>query len=121
MASMRLKSQDDLKNGKKNKAEITCEADTRQMAFTDVNVNLSGKAADQMNAALGVAKVAATTSGSWNEEQELALVKAMKQYGKDVEDRWLSVSEVVPGKTKAQCFLRFKELRETFRAEKGTK
>jgi Myb-like DNA-binding domain len=54
----------------------------------------------------------------WSEEQELALVRAMKQYGKEVEDRWEKISTVVPGKTKAQCFRRFKELRDTFRSAK---
>ena len=33
--------------------------------------------------------------------------------------RWDRVSEVVPGKSKAQCFKRFKEMREAFRAKKG--
>ncbi|KAK9818427.1 hypothetical protein WJX72_012515 [[Myrmecia] bisecta] len=55
----------------------------------------------------------------WSEEQELALVKAMKQFGKDVEDRWERVAEVVSGKNKAQCFRRFKQLRETFRAKQA--
>jgi len=58
-------------------------------------------------------------SGEWSEEQETALVKAMKQFGKELEDRWERVSAVVPGKTKLQCFKRFKELRELFRSKKG--
>ena len=29
------------------------------------------------------------------------------------------MAELVPGKTKAQCFKRFKELRDAFRARKG--
>ena len=33
--------------------------------------------------------------------------------------RWERVAEVVPRKNKAQCFLRFKELRDTFRAVKA--
>ena len=63
--------------------------------------------------------VVSATSGEWSEEQELALVKALKVFGRDVEDRWDRISEAVPGKSKAQCFRRFKELRETFRAKKS--
>ena len=33
--------------------------------------------------------------------------------------RWERVAELVPGKSKAQCFKRFKELRDAFRARKG--
>ena len=51
--------------------------------------------------------------------QELALVKALKAVGKEVEDRWGGVAALVPGKTKAQCFKRFKELKEGFKAKKG--
>lgn len=59
------------------------------------------------------------TSGTWTKEQELDLVKALKAVGKDVSDRWEKISERVSGKTKAECFKRFKELRETFRSSKG--
>lgn len=64
-------------------------------------------------------KVAVSSeTGAWTEEQELALVKALKAFPRDVDQRWDKICEVVPGKTKAQCFKRFKELRETFRANK---
>lgn len=64
-------------------------------------------------------QVVSADSGQWSEEQELALVKAMKQFGKELEDRWDRIATVVPGKTKAQCFKRFKELREVFKAKKS--
>lgn len=38
--------------------------------------------------------------------------------GKDVEDRWEAIAALVPGKTKAQCFRRFKELKESFKKKK---
>ena len=125
------------------------QADLRINAFTDVEVNLVGEAAQVLGMAApatpdptpdsgaaatpttptsngtpaaGDAKkpaAAAAESGEWNEEQESALVKAMKQFGKELSDRWDRVAEVVPGKNKAQCFKRFKELREHFRSKKG--
>ena len=39
--------------------------------------------------------------------------------GKDVEDRWGGVAELVPGKTKAQCFKRFKEMKDAHKAKKA--
>jgi DnaJ family protein C protein 2 len=56
--------------------------------------------------------VVSAESGEWTKAQELALVQAMKQCGKDLSDRWGAVADMVPGKTKAQCFKRFKELKE---------
>ena len=44
--------------------------------------------------------------------------KALKAVSKDVEDRWGQVAALVPGKTKAQCFKRFKELKEAHKAGK---
>ena len=55
----------------------------------------------------------------WSEEQELALVKALKVVSKAVEDRWGGVAELVPGKTKAQCFKRFKEMKDAHKAKKA--
>ena len=33
--------------------------------------------------------------------------------------RWDRVAELVPGKSKAQCFKRFKEMRDAHRSRKG--
>ncbi|KAJ9525225.1 hypothetical protein QJQ45_020759, partial [Haematococcus lacustris] len=64
--------------------------------------------------------VVSADSGAWSEAQELALVQAMKQFGKELgTERWEKVAELVPGKSKAQCFKRFKELRDAFRAKKA--
>lgn len=59
-------------------------------------------------------------SGTWTKDQELALVKAIKAVRKEEPDRWDRIAEQVSGKTKAECFKRFKELRESFRAQKET-
>lgn len=44
--------------------------------------------------------------------------QALKKFGKDDKERWEHVSQVVPGKSKAECMRRFKELRESFRSKK---
>ena len=45
-------------------------------------------------------------------------VKALKQHGKDLEDRWEWIAKSVPGQTKTSCFKRFKQLRQAVRANK---
>lgn len=47
-------------------------------------------------------------------------VKALKQHGKELEDRWERVAADVPCKTKGQCMKRFKALRSTFRAQQAS-
>ena len=46
--------------------------------------------------------------------------QALKKFGKDDKERWENVSQDVPGKNKAECMRRFKELRESFRSKKDT-
>ncbi|KAI5081324.1 hypothetical protein GOP47_0004507 [Adiantum capillus-veneris] len=55
----------------------------------------------------------------WSDVQEGALVKAMKAFPKDTPQRWDRIATAVPGKTKAQCFRKFAELRENFRSKKS--
>lgn len=64
-------------------------------------------------------KVVSADSGEWSEQQELALVQGLKQFGKELTDRWERIATVVEGKSKAQCFRRYKELREAFKANKA--
>eukprot|EP00873_Tetraselmis_striata_P025820 jgi/Tetstr1/446084/TSEL_033685.t1 len=65
------------------------------------------------------AEAAADEGSGWSEVQSLALVKALKVFGKELgQERWVRISEAVPGKSKTECFKRFKELREGFRAKK---
>jgi hypothetical protein len=45
--------------------------------------------------------------------------QALKKFGKEDPERWDHVAQAVPGKNKAACMCRFKELRETFRSKKG--
>jgi hypothetical protein len=49
-------------------------------------------------------------SGNWSQEQQLHLEKALKEYGKDAENRWDKIAAAVPGKTKEECIERFKSL-----------
>jgi DnaJ family protein C protein 2 len=79
----------------------------------------STQAAAPAAAAAAKPKKVVADSGEWSEEQELALVQALKQFGKELPDRWERISAVVPGKSKAACFKRFKELKEVFKAKKA--
>ena len=47
-------------------------------------------------------------------------VKALKEYSKELPDRWEQIAKVVPGQTKTSCFRRFKQLRQAVRAKKGS-
>lgn len=55
----------------------------------------------------------------WSDVQEGALVKALKAFPKDTPQRWDRIATAVPGKSKAQCFRKYTELRENFRSKKG--
>ncbi|CAL8462322.1 g1855 [Coccomyxa elongata] len=174
--------QDTFSVAKKRQANTTIASDATQRveAFTDVDVNLSGKAAavlggpaeaasptanghaapqangsgtprsasrrapapmpaaakealtenggsrPRLRPANGKASPAkpsdkkAGDSGAWSEAQELALVQALKKFGKDDKERWEHVAQEVPGQGKAECMRRFKELRESFRSKKDS-
>lgn len=119
---------------KKRQANLAnhAEADLRECAFTDVQVNLKGDAARQLEPSAAAAAAPATpvpaaaTNGSaaaaggeeWSEAQVVELVKALKVVTKDVDDRWKHVAELVPGKSKADCFKKFKAMKEAHRSGK---
>ena len=44
---------------------------------------------------------------------------AMKRIAKDAADRWGQISALVPGKTKAECYTRFVDLKKTYKKSKG--
>ncbi|KAG0566592.1 hypothetical protein M758_7G068900 [Ceratodon purpureus] len=66
----------------------------------------------------GAAANGAVEAEGWSEAQEVALVKAIKAFPKDTANRWERIASAVPGKSKAQCFKKFAELRENFRSTK---
>jgi len=104
-SSKRFEAQEKWKAPAKSRS-IDSDPTKAENSFTDVQINR------------GASTVTSNKSGEWTEQQELALVKALKVIGKEVADRWDKIAEEVEGKTKAECFLRFKELRESFRSKK---
>ncbi|KAG0583647.1 hypothetical protein KC19_3G151700 [Ceratodon purpureus] len=58
------------------------------------------------------------TKSDWTETEDKSLVSALKTFPKDTPKRWDKVAEAVPGRSKAQCFKRFSELRDSFRSSK---
>ncbi|KAK9842937.1 hypothetical protein WJX74_004641 [Apatococcus lobatus] len=140
-AGKHLKQGESFKEAKKRQANTTIHSDATQRheSFTDLAVDVpvangnSAKSSSQSQpTANGTAHPApsaepAATNGSkpsggqpWNEEQELALVKALKLYGKDTPQRWEQVAKSVPGKSKSQCQDRYKALRASFKEKKST-
>lgn len=59
----------------------------------------------------------ADTDG-WTKVQELSLVRAFKEFGKDTADRWERIASAVPGRSKVQCQRRMVELRTRLREAK---
>jgi len=90
--------------------QIASEPTKAKESFTDVQINRTAESQDGTQAN--------STEADWTKDQELALVKALKAIGKDAADRWGKIADQVPGKSKSECFKRFKELRESFRASK---
>lgn len=57
-------------------------------------------------------------TGVWTAVQERALLQAVKEFPKETPQRWDRVARAVPGRSKAECFRRFSELRDAFKAKK---
>ncbi|MCL7036278.1 hypothetical protein MKW94_006213 [Papaver nudicaule] len=53
---------------------------------------------------------------NWTSAEDVALLNALKTFPKDVAMRWEKVAAAVPGKTKALCMKREKELKNDFRS-----
>ncbi|KAH7615639.1 hypothetical protein Ndes2526B_g09614 [Nannochloris sp. 'desiccata'] len=107
-------AQDSVQIAKKRQANtvIKSEATTRDVSFTDVDVNVRAAAVEA-----AATKVSDT---EWTAAEELLLVKALKEVPKDAEDRWDQVSAAVGTKSKIACGRRFKEMKEKFKQKKTT-
>lgn len=57
--------------------------------------------------------------GKWTDAEDKALLTALKTFPKDSPMRWDKVALALPGRSKAQCFRRFSELRKSFRSTIG--
>lgn len=95
---------------KKAKSQTQSAATLRHESFTDVSVKQSAPAKD----------VDSNDSSpyKWSKEEEMKLVKALKEFPKTLEDRWDRVAAAVGSKTKVACAIRFKELKKSVKAKK---
>ncbi|KAF5448651.1 hypothetical protein F2P56_029161 [Juglans regia] len=73
--------------------------------------------ASDSNAANGVCS--SSEQDVWSAVQERALVKALKTFPKEANQRWERVAAAVPGKTVNQCKKQFALLKESFRSKKN--
>lgn len=57
---------------------------------------------------------ASSEAGVWSAAQQAALQKALRDFpaSMDKNERWKSIADAVPGKSKKECIARFKEVRE---------
>nr|XP_054767884.1 dnaJ homolog subfamily C member 1-like isoform X1 [Lytechinus pictus]XP_054767885.1 dnaJ homolog subfamily C member 1-like isoform X2 [Lytechinus pictus] len=57
-------------------------------------------------------------SCAWTQRQQKILEKAMQVYPRGLDDRWDKIADSVPGKSKEECIIRFKELVEVVKRRK---
>lgn len=100
-------------------AQVTLKGEAVQLLDPLAAAAAAAAPAAPAAAPAAAAAPAPAAGDAWNEEQELALVKALKTVGKDAEDRWGQVAALVPGKSKADCFKRFKALKEAHKAKRA--
>jgi hypothetical protein len=95
---------------KKAKSQTQSAATLRHESFTDISVKDGAPAKD----------VGSNDSSQykWSKEEEMKLVKALKEFPKTLEDRWDRVAAAIGTKTKVACAIRFKELKKSVKAKK---
>ncbi len=117
--------------------EIKSPVTLRHESFSDVDVQLSGTAANVYNAQmssgtsqteevkkapsrLGAPEAAAPppAAAPWTKEEGVKLVQALKAAPKDAPDRWDRVAAALPGRSKKDCMLRYKALMAKLKASK---
>jgi len=107
-----------IKEKYKENLNIKSGISVRDQAFTDVQVQ-DASDRDDLRTPGAAVKAVSSKSGEWSAVQEQALVTAMKTFGKDVAERWDKIALAVPGKSKGECFARFKELQEAHKAKRA--
>ena len=55
----------------------------------------------------------------WSAEQQRALERALKAHAASAADRWDRIAEEVPGKTRAECTRRYKQIVAALKAKKA--
>lgn len=63
-------------------------------------------------------EAAAAAEDSWSQSQQKALETALTAFPKGTAERWDRIAGKVPGKSKEQCMLRFKQLAEMVKKKK---
>lgn len=86
---------------RKAKLQGQSSATLREESFTDVTV-----------------KGASNDTSKWSKEEDMKLVKALKEYPKTVDDRWDKVAAAVGSRTKVECAIRFKEMKQAVKISK---
>ncbi|GFR90677.1 DnaJ homolog subfamily C member 1-like [Elysia marginata] len=75
-----------------------------------VSDTASGNAASKVSGSTGDGAAGKKLREPWTQNQQTIFEWALKQYPKGTEARWDKVADHIPGKSKEDCMLRFKEL-----------
>lgn len=97
---------------KKAKLQEQSSATLREESFTDVQMKVS------TNGDTAHTGTTTTKASSWSKEEDMKLVKSLKEYPKTVDDRWDKVADAVGSKSKVECAIRFKEMKAAVKMNK---
>lgn len=87
---------------KKAKLQGKSAATLREESFSDVSVNAPSD----------------KNGTKWTKEDDTKLIKALKDFPKTVDDRWDKVAAAVGSRTKVECAIRFKEMKQAVKMSK---
>jgi hypothetical protein len=72
------------------------------------------------DAAAAAAAAIAAAAGEWSAEQQTALETSLKTFPATLgPERWDKIAEVVPGKLRAECIARYKQVVAALKAKKA--
>ncbi|PON34055.1 Octamer-binding transcription factor [Parasponia andersonii] len=115
-----IKKAKELGERKLNDADSYSEFLKKRKKAVDQSVEASGNEGSDSGGDGGDALMAENGGVSWSSGEDIALLKALKAFPKEVSMRWEKIAAAVPGKSKAACTKRVTELKRDFRSSKAS-
>ena len=115
------KDKSDDKKSSSSSSSSTCKAaaPAAAAAATAPAPGTGASPAAAATAAATAAAVAGAATDVWSASQQACFEDALRTVSKDAPDRWAVVAGRVPGKTRAQCFARYKMILEHIKSKKA--